>query len=232
MEPSMIFSHQLRTAVTSINWVAEVMRSDSNMQLLPPQQRFLDYILAENFRTADSIEGLTTIFELDSLVQPLQITEIDLNLVHQRVINRCNFQSSSKKNVKVTFTYDKTLPLVTKADESVLELLLYHLYRNVLHDQENEEALQISCYQSLADSLNGKTRLSLKFKQATFKERWQSASHVETALQRGLSLREVDLNVGLFLAKRLVSKIKAEVDLVYSDTNEYSMVVTLPTYWE
>lgn len=123
-------SHQLRTPISAIAWVSELLLNGDVGKLSSEQRAQVDSIYKSNRRMAELVSEMLTVSSLDLNALPVIPQKIDIASVCAGVIKEQK-AAYKDKEMMIIERYDPTLPRVS-CDNEVTKLILRHLLSNAV----------------------------------------------------------------------------------------------------
>jgi len=123
-------SHQLRTPISAIAWVSELLLSGDIGKLSGEQRAQIDSIYKSNRRMAELVSEMLTVSSLDLDALPVIPQKIDIASVCADVIKEQKMIYKDKETI-IKERYDAALPRIS-CDNEVTRLILRHLLSNAM----------------------------------------------------------------------------------------------------
>jgi len=124
-------SHQLRTPLTSINWVAEMLLKGDIGEITNKQKESLEIINNSGKRMADLVSSLLNVSRLELGTFAVTPKPVKINLAIDEVLNDLA-QKINDKKLQIKQNYPTDLPLI-KADPVLLRIIIQNILANAVH---------------------------------------------------------------------------------------------------
>lgn len=124
-------SHQLRTPISAIKWLSEMLMNGDFGKLTSVQSKQINNILSSNERMSTLVNEMLIVANIDLGTLPIQPVLIDVGEVAEEVaeIEMNTIEPNKKINLKIKA--DKKLPKVY-LDLTATKTILHHLIKNAL----------------------------------------------------------------------------------------------------
>ncbi|OGL95551.1 hypothetical protein A2348_04175 [Candidatus Uhrbacteria bacterium RIFOXYB12_FULL_58_10] len=198
-------SHQLRTPLTAILWYVQNMIEGSVGRLSKPQTEHLKIIEYSTRRMIRLVNDLLRVSQIDLSQIPSRIHGMELQPVVGSVVEEL-FEVASERNVSVTVSSPRSLPLV-RADELLVRQSLLILVGNAIAFTPAKGRIKI-----ILERVTNDVRISVrdtgigipKDEQGRVFQRFFRASNAQKYTGEGTGL-------GLFIAKEIVNLSKGKI---------------------
>jgi signal transduction histidine kinase len=217
-----LVSHQLRTPLSSIKWLIELLLDPKTGRLNAKQKKFLVATYASSNRLTLLINDILNINRID--MKKIQLVSVPTNIVTltKNIIAEMTPQFQ-EKSLTVTTRFARKIPLV-KTDPLLLRQVITNIFSNAIKYTPDHGAIKFYI-QPTASGLRIEitdTGIGIpKTEQKQIFERFFRASNVTANYTSGTGL-------GLFIAKLVIKKLGGKIGF-RSKLNEGTMVwLTLP----
>jgi PAS domain S-box-containing protein len=123
-------SHQLRTPISAISWMSELLLNGDTGTVNDDQKKYLEDIYQSNQRLAALVSEMLLVSSLDLGSFPVVLQFVKVPELASSVVNS-QVSSSSEKTAEVVVNSSQDVPLF-KCDPDVLRLLLRNLISNAI----------------------------------------------------------------------------------------------------
>lgn len=199
-----IISHQLRSPLSAIRWLAEVLKSEAKDSLTEHQISYLDDITEEAKRTVRLINTLLDIARLESGRMPMRRATTNIEALIARVVREMRAQMT-KTHVQIVVRKPRTelTPLDTDAD------LLYQVFANVISNAMRYSKPGRAIVEVSMDSApNGSLVVSVKDQGIGIPK--ESQPHIFEKFYRApnaIKTQTDGTGLGLYIAKLIVDQL-------------------------
>lgn len=121
-------SHQLRTPLSSVNWYSEMLLAGDAGKLTPEQKNFVQEIYIGNQRMVELVNSLLNVSRLELGTFAVDPEPVNLIKSAEDIIKELQPMIKEKKT-KISFNYDKKLPLL-EADPKLIRIIFQNLLSN------------------------------------------------------------------------------------------------------
>ncbi len=125
-----IVSHQLRSPITNLEWVVEILMSGKVVPVAEKQLEYLKILKENSKRMKRLVLDLLTVSRIEQGKLPLRKERISLSDLIKKIIKEMEIFAKAS-NVEVLFKEGKNLPQIL-ADSSQLELAISNLLGNAI----------------------------------------------------------------------------------------------------
>ena len=123
-------SHQLKTPLTSIKWLAEGLLSGSQDKLTPAQEKYVSNILSSSQHMVEMVNDLLNVSRIELGTLAVRLEELNACELAQAVLTEQQ-HSADEKKVTVAFTCDSAIPPI-KADKNLVRMIFQNLLSNAI----------------------------------------------------------------------------------------------------
>lgn len=124
-------SHQLRTPLTSINWLSEMFLNGDLGEISPKQRENLRVIAKSGNRMASLVSSLLNVSKLELGVFAINPVETEMIDIVEEVVREMTSETNKKK-ISIKTESDKKMPGIS-ADPTLLKILIQNLIVNAVH---------------------------------------------------------------------------------------------------
>ena len=222
-------SHQLKTPLTSIRWLAEALATGALGPLNPSQKSYVENIQMSVQRMIDMVNDLLTVSRIELGKMARQIEELDAVAMAKNVIEEQKHDADTK-HIAFTFNFAPDLPHVF-ADK----ISLRHVFQNLISNaiKYTRENGTVTCRLELggvrADSLFltvSDTGIGIPKKEfdQVF-EKLHRASNAQALVPDGTGL-------GLYVVKTVIDKAGGGITFDSVEGKGTTFYVTIPIRWK
>lgn len=220
-------SHQLKTPLTSIKWVAEALERSAG-DLSPEQLQFVQTIRRESERMMSMINDFLNVSRLELGTLPQQWEDFEIGSLAQGVIAEQQ-PAADEKNIALTLTIAPSIPHVS-GDKNLTHMLLQNLISNAI--KYTPRGGRVSCDITKAGILRENVSIIVrdtgigipKDEQEHVFEKLHRASNARALVSEGTGL-------GLYLVKRIVDKAGGTISFSSEEGKGTTFHVLLPLSW-
>lgn len=123
-------SHQLRTPLTAINWLTEILLSESTGTLNPEQKSQVEETLKSSKRMVSLIDALLNVSRLELGTMPIKQKVVNIADAVKICVEELE-PKISKKNIHLMIQFDKTLRSF-QTDPKLLDIVILNLLSNAI----------------------------------------------------------------------------------------------------
>ncbi len=222
-------SHQLKTPLTSVSWLAEMLMSEKAGPLNPKQKEYVGNIEDASKRMGEMVNELLSVSRLELGTLALHITEFDLKgLVENTIAEQRH--AADFKHVVIDLSYEGEMPRIT-ADENLLRMIIQNLVSNAIKYSPHEGKVQIvfsmsgaakqAVYMKVADNGIG---IPLA-EQGQIFEKLHRAENAQVLVPDGTGL-------GLYVVKTILDRVGGAVSFVSKEGVGTTFTVSFPIAWK
>lgn len=222
-------SHQLKTPLTSISWLAEALQRGTKGALQPAQVEYIANIQEAAARMIAMVNDLLNVsrIELDTLAIRPEV--LDACKLMESVIKEQQHTADAKK-IAFAFTCAQNLPQLT-ADPQLLRMIFQNLLSNAI--KYTPENGKVTCDMQLAEAGRELVFLSVKdsgigipkAEQPRIFEKLHRASNAQTLVPDGTGL-------GLYLVKTILDKVGGGISFESVEGSGTTFFATIPFAWK
>ncbi len=139
-------SHQLRTPISAIAWVSELLLHGDAGKLTTDQMDYIQQIYHSNKRMAALVDAMLTVSSLELGSLPVRPEPVDLAKLSREVLQICLDSLPADKILHIKEHYDPKLPTVS-FDAGIVKTILHNLITNAFKYTPNKGNVSISITQ-------------------------------------------------------------------------------------
>ena len=222
-------SHQLKTPLTSIRWLAEALNSGSLGPLLPAQKNYMENIQMSVQRMIDMVNDLLTVSRIELGKMARHIEELDAVEMAKNVIEEQRHDAETRE-LTLTFASASALPHVF-ADKISLRHVFQNLVSNAIKYTPAKGTVTVrlelggvkteSLFLTVSDTGIG---IPKKEYDNVF-EKLHRASNAQALVPDGTGL-------GLYVVKTVIDKAGGGITFESVEGKGTTFYVTIPIHWK
>jgi len=224
-------SHQLRTPISAISWLSELLLNGDAGKLSNEQREHIDSIYQSNRRMAELVNQMLIVSSLDLNTMPIVPQKFDISKVAINIVKEQQAAHKAKK-MQVTEHYDTALPGVL-FDIDVIKLVLRNLLSNAIKytPKGGQVILRItsSHEEKIRSSSLGSVVISVSDTGFGIPE--ASTSKIFTKFYRAENIRHKDTDgtgLGLYVVKSLLDYVGGSISFASREGRGTTFTVLLP----
>ncbi|MFA5986553.1 MAG: ATP-binding protein [Parcubacteria group bacterium] len=217
-----LVSHQLRTPLTSIKWLIELLREQKTGDLNAKQKKFLDEAYASTNRLALLVSDILSINRIEMgrvtvKKTPSKITDLLTDIFHEMEVHY------KSKDIIVTTHYAEHLPLVDM-DPILIRQVIVNIFSNAIKYTPEKGLISFT-----VEEIPDRIRVTITDtgigippqEQGRIFERFYRASNVQAQYSEGTGL-------GLFIAKTIIDMCDGTIGFYSQLQHGTTVWFTLP----
>lgn len=223
-------SHQLRTPISAISWVSELLLQGDTGTLSSTQQDHIRQIYTSNQRSAAIVDAMITVSNLQSGTLSMRLEPTNIKEICARVVSSQKELLEKPKELTVVETYDN-IPEIS-CDPSLLHTIIQNLVSNAFKYTPSGGSVTISLTQhaeKIAPTSQGSIRLVVKDTGYGIPKSQQPK--IFAKLFRAENIKEVDTDgtgLGLFIVKTILEQVGGHITFTSKENKGSTFTVTLP----
>ncbi len=221
-----IASHQLRTPLSIIRWYVEFLsKQDKQKNLTAEQKKYINTISESNQRMIRLVNDLLDISRIES--GRIKINKEKTNIVEltQNIIQE-NSPLAEQKNIKVSFKYEQSIPLLY-VDSKRIGMVIENLLSNAIKymkDNEKDKKISIEISQEggkvLLSAADNGVGIPSKDQKNIFKKFYRA--------NNTMKMKTSGTGLGLFIAKAIIESHKGKMWFVSKEGEGTTVYLNLP----
>ena len=222
-------SHQLKTPITSIRWIAEALEKEGAGSFTPEQMQYVSTIRQESERMIGMVNDFLNVSRLELGTLAVQIEDFDVCELARGVIMEQQ-HAADAGHLTLTLICASSLPHLS-ADKNLVRMILQNLVSNAIKYTmpQGKVECEISTSGVLRESVAirvSDTGIGIpKEEQDRVFEKLHRASNARSALADGTGL-------GLYLVKTIVDLAGGSISFESTAGKGTTFHVSLPLFWE
>lgn len=222
-------SHQLKTPITSIHWLAEALLRGTAGPLSEQQVTYIKNTLDSSERMIDMINELLNVSRIETDTLAIVPVSIDPCALLTSVVDEQKMVADAK-HLSLRVTCAGSLPPMS-ADEKLLRMVFQNLVSNAI--KYTPEGGTVSCDLSLAETTHAMLFLTVKDsgigipkdEQPRVFEKLHRASNAEALIPDGTGL-------GLYLVKTIIDKVGGGISFESEEGTGTTFFASIPFIWQ
>lgn len=224
-------SHQLRTPISAISWLSELLLNGDAGKLSDEQHEHIDSIYQSNRRMAELVNQMLIVSSLDLNTMPIAPQKLDIAKVAASIVKEQQAAHKAKK-MQVTEHYDAALPRVL-LDIDVIKLVLRNLVSNAIKYTPKNGQVILRITSSDEEKIRSSSRGSvvISVSDTGFGIPEASASKIFTKFYRAENIRHKDTDgtgLGLYVVKSLLDYVGGSISFASREGKGTTFTVLLP----
>lgn len=217
-----VVSHQLRSPLSNLKWVTELLISSKTKMSSQKQLEYLQILRENNERMQNLISDLLIVARIEQGKLPPQKKKVSLDaLVREAVKDVELFAQAS--NVKLTLSVKGTLPQIL-ADESQLKPVIENLLDNAIRYTEEKKKVEVTLSKK-GNNLYFEVRdQGVGIPKEEQKHIFQKFFRSKNALRQ----QTEGSGLGLYIAKSIINKSGGEIEFFSQEGKGSTFFFTLP----
>lgn len=226
-----IASHQLKTPLTSIGWLAEsLVNSPQSSTLTPDQFKYISSILQTSRRMMEMVNDLLNVSRIELGVLVVRPEDLDIKMLLDSVYQEQK-KTIDDKHQEFVMKIEPGLQHV-HVDKGFMRMILQNLITNAVKytppngtvtvDIQKDVSMHVDVMViKVVDTGIG---IPLKDQENVF-TRMYRASNAQATVADGTGL-------GLYVIKSIVEHVKGKISFISSENKGTTFFVTVPLVWE
>jgi signal transduction histidine kinase len=220
-------SHQLKTPLTAVGWLAEGLITGDKGALTPEQQTYVQSIHETNRQMIAIVNDLLNVSRIELNV--LDVRPEDLNIVEfaKSMVDGLR-HSAREKNVTINEKYEEGLPQVM-ADKNLLRMIFQNLLTNAIKYTLPGGSVELEVSHG---SDNGKTFIRVADSGIGIPK--AAREHIFEKLYRADNAQKTVVDgtgLGLYIIKTIIERVHGGITFDSIEGKGTTFYVTLPNVW-
>lgn len=198
-------SHQLRTPLTIISWISEILTSDENKKLAKDQIKHLQEIQEATKRMVDLVNGLLNVSRLELGTFPVEPGEVDMQIVLDTVLQDLTPQIK-KKHLSIKKEIDGE-QFRLYSDPNLVQIVLQNILSNAIKFSHENKAITVILSKS-------KSKITVSVSDQGIGIPKHHQEKIFTKLFRSDNAKEMDpdgTGLGLYITKSVMEVIDSSI---------------------
>lgn len=224
-------SHQLRTPLSAVAWVSELLLSGDAGPLSPEQREHIQNIYRSNRRMTDLVGEMLLVASLDLNELPVRLKPVRIAEAAKEVL-RDQLTIHKGKQLQIMELYDWSVPPVS-CDEDILRLLLSNLLSNAMKYTPNQGKITLTVgvdhQQRLRDGSDGSVVITVHDNGYGIPEEATNKIFSKFFRADNILHRDTDgTGLGLYIVKSLIDYVGGRVTFTSTVGQGTAFTVVLP----
>lgn len=216
-----IASHQLRSPLSNLKWLLEIMKKQEIGQINQEQQKIINLMDDSNKRLIKLVQELLNISRIEEGKIGFDLKKLDLNKIIQEVINDL-LESAKQKNIKINFSKQE-LPQIL-IDQDTIRMVIQNLIDNAIKYTKSNNPIEIN---SKIDNNN----IIVSVKDSGIGIPQKDQPKIFSKFHRSQNAKNLAVNgtgLGLYIAKQIIEKHKGKIWFNSKENQGTSFYISLP----
>lgn len=223
-------SHQLRTPISSIAWVSEILLSGDAGALPEEQRMYLQQIYDSNQRSAAMVDAILTVSNLELGGIDVTPEQIDLCKLANKLLDSQLALLGPNKKIHIIKHYDK-LPKL-KLDMQLTKTLLRNVFSNAIKYTVSGGEVSVTITQStkkLSPSSHGSAAVVVTDTGYGIPEKQKSKIFEKLFRASNVKIKDTDgTGLGLYIVKKILDRIGGQINFVSQEGKGSTFTILLP----
>lgn len=222
-------SHQLKTPLTSIKWLSELLLAPTSEPLTPKQHEYVSNIKTSCDHMVEMVNDLLNVSRIELGTLALTLEDFSINDLVKSVVAE-QAHTAEIKHLEIHFSSLSTLPVV-HADQKLVRMIAQNLLSNAIKYSKDNGVVEVEL------SLASTTRESIfmrvkdagigipKGEQGKMFTKLYRASNAEAAVPDGTGL-------GLYVIKTILDKAGGGITFESEEGKGTTFYASIPVIWD
>lgn len=216
-------SHQLRTPVSAIAWVSELLLSGDAGKMTDEQQEYLEQISSSNKRLANLLDAMLAVSSLELGDFPIKSESIDASVICREVVKEFQ-QIIEEKKLVLTEKYEAA---DVYCDPNALKVIYRNIVSNACKYTPSKGSISIRVAWQGEDQKD----LHIEVADSGFGVPRRQQSKIFTKLFRADNVKQKDTDgtgLGLYIARSLVERLGGHISFESEERKGSTFHIYLP----
>jgi|GEM_PF-784132 len=224
-------SHQLRTPISSIAWVSEILLSGDAGALPAEQRTYIQQIYDSNRRSAAMVDAILTVSSLELGGIDVTPEPIDLCELADKLLDDQATLLGSDKKIHIAKHYDHTLSKI-KLDMQLTRTLLRNVFSNAFKYTVNGGEISVSITQStkkLSPHSRGSAAVVVSDTGYGIPEKQKAKIFEKLFRASNVKIKDTDgTGLGLYIVKKILDRMGGQINFVSQEGKGSTFTILLP----
>ena len=221
-------SHQLKTPLTAVGWLAEGLLSGDKGPLSPEQQTYISSIHETNRQMIAIVNDLLNVSRIELNV--LDVRPEDINIVEfgKNMVDGLR-HSAREKNITINEKYEEGLPLL-HADKNLLRMIFQNLLTNAIKYTLAGGSVEMEISHGRDDG-----KIFLRVADTGIGIPKAAREHMFEKLFRADNAQKTVVDgtgLGLYVIKTIIERVHGGITFESTEGKGTTFYVTLPNIWQ
>ncbi len=220
-------SHQLKTPLTAVGWLAEGLLSGDKGTLTPEQQTYVNSIHETNRQMIAIVNDLLNVSRIELNVLDVRPEDLDIIEFGKGMVDGLR-HSARERNITIKETYEAGLPRV-RVDKNLLRMIFQNLLTNAIKYTLPGGAVELEISHGRDD---GKTFIRVADSGIGIPK--AAREHIFEKLYRADNAQKTVVDgtgLGLYVIKTIIEKVHGGISFESTEGKGTTFYVTLPNAW-
>ena len=222
-------SHQLKTPVTAMKWLSELLLTPGGDPLTAAQRNYIENIHEEGQHMITIVNDMLNVSRIEMGTFAGKIEEFDISELVQSVVKEQQ-HTADQKHLSIALKIEPELPKM-KADRFLMRMVLQNIMSNAIKYTPDNGAVE--CELSKAPTLN--ESLYLRVTDTGIGIPKAELSNVFRKLYRAQNAQNLvpdGTGLGLYVVKIIVERVHGGITFESTEGKGTSFYATVPFSWE
>lgn len=222
-------SHQLKTPLTSISWLAEALLRGTGGKLTAEQENYVSKIMESSGRMSTMVNDLLNVSRIETDTLAIRPETVDAVALMTSVIDEQR-HAAEEKGVALTFTHTDNIP-TPSADPQLLRMIFQNLLSNAI--KYTGQGGAVACDMSPAEA--GREMIFLSVKDSGIGIPKKDVPHIFEKLVRASNAQSLvpdGTGLGLYLVKTILDRVGGGITFESEEGKGTTFYATIPLAWK
>lgn len=223
-------SHQLRTPISAIKWLTELLLQGDAGQIPSEQRAYIKQIYTSNIRLSAIVDDLLLASTLESQDIPIRPEPTHLPNLCERVLADQLHMQQENKNLKVEQQYAHGLEKVA-LDPSLMKIILRNIFSNAVKYTPAGGTIKIDLEVISKPHAKSQHSIQLRVADSGYGIPQKEQQNIFVKLYRASNIKHVDTDgtgLGLFIVKELLKQVGGSISFSSKENVGSTFIITLP----
>jgi len=221
-------SHQLKTPITSIKWLSEVLLRKGSEPISPTQEKYINNIHDSSQSMINMINDLLNVSRIELGTLSMNITALDVKELVENVREEQK-HSADEKHITLKMIYEEGLPPLS-ADRNLFRMVIQNLLSNAIRYTPENGSVECEVSRASTDKEFLFVRVSdtgigiPKEERKNIFQKMYRAQNAQTSVPDGTGL-------GLYVVKTVVERAQGGITFESTEGTGTTFYVSVPFVW-